>query len=290
MNNTIFPIPYNADYFYSLSLFIGAIVNLLLAGMLVFDSNNFLYRDAPRYLRSRYMTALSLAIFGVGFLVHWYFLPRICYPLAASALSVAYFHAGGVLFSMSHTGLIDAHYLTRRVVIRDVSITAIGLAVYALSVLFDNMLLLHLGFALFFVHLGLLAVIFYRHFHRVYAQLGNYAEEQPNDTDYEIRWLFFSCHLIILFGLGSVIITLLFPHDLIPFVLLMFVGISVFSYIYKALDSYGACVFDAEKNMQKSEAYLHTERGRRRFLQFLQRRARISFFTIFPLFSGFYKE
>jgi len=285
-----YPTQFSADYFYSLSLFVGAIVNWLLAALLVFDTNNFLYRDAPRYLRSRYMTALALSIFGIGFIIHWYFMPRFNYPLAASALSVAYFHSAGVLFSMSHTGLIDRHYLTRRVVVRDVCLTLISLVLYALSVILDSRLLLHIGFAAFFVHLGSLALIFYRHFHRVYAQLGTYAEELPNDTDYEVRWLFFSCHLIILFGLGSVVITSLFPNDTLPFTLLMFVGTAVFAYIYKALDNYGAFVFDAEKYLQQSEDYLKTERGLLKFHRFLKRRARHAFFTLFPFFSGFHKE
>jgi len=285
-----YPIPYNADYFYSLSLFVGGIVNWLLAGLLVFDSNNFYYRDAPRYLRSRYMTALALIIFGSGFLIHWFFMLRINNPLAASALSTAYFHLGGMLFSMSHTGLIDRHYLTRRIVIRDVSITAVSLAIYALSVILDSRTLLYIGFAAFFLHIDMLTVIFYRHFHRVYAQLGNYAEHLPNDTDHEVRWLFFSCHLIILFGLGGIFITLLFPYDTLPFTILMFIGIFVFAYIYKALDGFGALVFDAENNLLRSEDYLHTEPGREQYRHFLHRRARKAFFTIFPLLSGFHKE
>ena len=284
------PLDLSAEYFYSVSLLVGAVVNWVLAAMLFFDPDNFLYTETPRYLRSRYLTALSLLVFGLGFALHWWFMPRFSNPLAASALSLAYFHIGGTLLSMSHTGLIDRHYLTFQVAIRDVSVLILSVLVYAMSALLQSHTLLYIGFALFFLHIGFLTCKFYQSFHRIYLQLGNYANYLPNDTDRDMRFLFFSCHLIILFGIGGIAVTLLFPTDTRPFTLLMFVGVAVFGYIYKALDGFSALVFEAEVNLRKSEEYLHTDQGRKEIVIFRQKRHQLSWLTHFTLLSGFVKQ
>ena len=284
------PLDLSAEYFYSVSLLVGAVVNWVLAAMLFFDPDNFLYTETPRYLRSRYLTALSLAVFGIGFFLHWWFMPRFYYPIAASALSLGYFHIGGTLLSMSHTGLIDRHYLTFRVALRDVSVLILSVLVYGMSALLQSHTLLYIGFGLFFLHIGFLTCKFYQSFHRIYLQLGNYANYFVNDTDRDMRWLFFSCHLIILFGIGGIAVTLLFPNDTLPFTLLMFVGVGIFGYIYKALDGFSALAYDSEVNLQKSEEYLHTEQGRKEMKLFRQKRLQIFWLGDFPLFSGFVKQ
>ena len=53
------------------------------------------------------------------------------------------------------------------------------------------------------------------------------------------------CHLIIIFGLGSIAITAAFPHDIWPYTLLTAAGIAVFSYIFYALVEYGAVIDSA---------------------------------------------
>ena len=284
------PLDLSAEYFYSVSLLVGAVVNWVLAAMLFFDPDNYLYSETPRYLRSRYLTALSLAVFGVGFALHWWFMPRFYNPIAASALSLGYFHIGGTLLSMSHTGLIDRHYLTFRVALRDVSVLILSVLVYGMSALLQSHTLLYIGFALFFLHIGFLTCKFYQSFHRIYLQLGNYANYFVNDTDRDMRWLFFSCHLIILFGIGGIAVTLLFPNDTLPFTILMFVGVGIFGYIYKALDGFSALAYDSEVNLQKSEEYLSTEYGSREMKVFRQKRHQLSWLTHFTLLSGFVKQ
>ena len=284
------PLDLSAEYFYSVSLLVGAVVNWVLAAMLFFDPDNYLYSETPRYLRSRYLTALSLVVFGLGFALHWWFMPRFYNPIAASALSLGYFHIGGTLLSMSHTGLIDRHYLTFRVALRDVTVLILSVLVYGMSALLQSHTLLYIGFALFFLHIGFLTCKFYQSFHRIYLQLGNYANWLPNDTDRDMRWLFFSCHLIILFGIGGIAVTLLFPNDTLPFTLLMFVGVGIFGYIYKALDGFSALAYDAEVNLQKSEEYLSTEYGSREMKVFRQKRHKTSWLADFPLLSGFVKQ
>lgn len=284
------PLDLSAEYFYSVSLLVGAVVNWVLAAMLFFDPDNYLYSETPRYLRSRYLTALSLAVFGVGFALHWWFMPRFYNPIAASALSLGYFHIGGTLLSMSHTGLIDRHYLTFRVALRDVTVLILSVLVYGMSALLQSNTLLYIGFALFFLHIGFLTCKFYQSFHRIYLQLGNYANYFVNDTDRDMRWLFFSCHLIILFGIGGIAVTLLFPNDTLPFTLLMFVGVGIFGYIYKALDGFSALAYDSEVNLQKSEEYLRTEYGSREMKLFRQKRHQLSWLTHFTLLSGFVKQ
>lgn len=286
------PLEYSQEYFYGLSLLLGAVVNFVLSALLVFDPENFeVYVETPRYLRSRYMTALSLTLFGIGFVLHWWFMPRLTHPYIASALTLAYFHAGGVLFSMSHTGLVDHRYLTSKVVARDVTILLIGEGLYALTAMTESLALLHVGFALFFLHIGFLTCVFYRHFHRMYQLLGSAAENWiPNESDHNIRWMFFSCHLIIGFGIGSEVITALFPHDTWPFTLLMFVSIPVFTYIYKALENYRAFVEEVDRNIAVAEDYIESDWGHRYHPKYLLKRSQLNPLSRLPWLSGFFRQ
>jgi len=85
--------------------------------------------------------------------------------------------------------------------------------------------------------------------------LGKFADYMPNDTDHEVLWLHYSCHLIIAFGIGGMLCTVVFHDATLPFTILLFMGIVVFSYIYKALDSFGAIAKEAEDNLKESEEY-----------------------------------
>jgi len=246
---------YNELYYYGVSLLVAAVVNFVLAALLWFDSNNCIYSEVPRYQRARRLTGLSLLVFGIGFLLHWLFMPHFNNLLLGKALSFSYFHIGGVLFSMSHTSLIDRHYLDRKVVVRDVTILVLSLTIYWIHAFIGNKTLTYIGSALFFLHIGFLTWQFYRRFHRIYKQLGRYADYKPNDTDREVLWLHHSCHLIIAFGIGGMLCTVVFHDAIWPFTVLLCVGIFVFSYIFRALDSFGAVVDEAEENLVESEEY-----------------------------------
>lgn len=260
---------YTETYFYGVSLLVAAALNFVLAGMLWFDSNNYIYTETPRYLRSRRLTGLSLMVFGLGFLLHWLFMPHFNNLLMGKALSFSYFHIGGVLFSMSHTSLIDRHYFdtaqhkyfTHRVVVRDVTVLIISLAVYWTNAFIGNTTLTYIGSVLFFLHIGYLTWQFYSRFIRIYHQLNKYADYMPNNTDHEMLWLHYSCHLIILFGIGGMLCTVFFHDATTPFTLLLFAGVAVFSYIYKALDSFGAIAREAEENLKESEEYIKNDSG-----------------------------
>lgn len=246
-------------YFFDVALIVAAVLNFVLAAMLLFDSNNYLYAETPRYLRSRRLTGVSLIVFGVGFLLHWLFAPHFTNLLAGKALSFSYFHIGGVLLSMSHTGLIDRHYFTRRVVVRDAAVLLVSLTVYWINAWIADTTLTYLGSALFFLHIGYLTWVFYSRFNKIYRQLGKYADYKPNDTDHEVLWLHYSCHLIIAFGIGGMLCTVLFHDAILPFAILLVMGVAVFSYIYKALDSFGVIASEIEGDLQESEEYMINE-------------------------------
>jgi len=252
-------IEYTAEYFFSLSLVGAALVNIVLAFMLLFDSNNYLYTETPRYLRARRLTGASLMVFAAGFLLHWWFMPHFTNLLLGKALSFSYFHIGGVLFSMSHTGLIDRHYFTRQVIVRDVTVLTVSLCIYWANAFIGNTTLTYIGSALFFLHIGYLTWVFYSHFLRIYRQLGHYADYLPNDTDHEVLWLHYSCHLIIAFGIGGMLCTVVFHDATLPFTILLLLGTAIFSYIYKALDSFGFIAIEAEGNLRESEEYVNND-------------------------------
>jgi len=156
---------------------------------------------------------------------------------------------------MSHTSLIDRHYLNRGVVARDASVLIISLIIYWINAFIGNVVLTYMGSVLFFLHIGYLTWLFYSHFHKIFKQLGSYADFRPNDTDHEVLWLHYSCHLIIAFGIGGMLCTVVFRSSTLPFTILLIASVAVFSYIYKALDSFGVIASEADANLCDSEEY-----------------------------------
>lgn len=233
---------------YRTALFLAGAVNLLIALALL--HNNVYFRVYDVYYRSRWLVAVNYAIFGIGFLLHAYFVLRTTWPEAASALTVSYFHSGGVLFGWSHISLMRPDYLSKKRMACDLAILFIGVVVYW-TVMQDWV------FAIFFVHASFIAFNFYR----TYFQMRKNIEDMPADEKAPHWWtaeakrtvlrfhhsFVLGCHLIVLFGLGSIVITAAFPHDIWPYTLLTLTGIVVFCFIFYSLVEYGN-VIDAATN------------------------------------------
>ena len=217
---------------YNCTLLVAAAVNVMMAAALW--HNNFAYHDYPVYRHSRFMTALSFVVFAVGFLLHEQLQWRMSWPEGATALSVSYFHIGGVLLSWSHTSLLNPHYLKTKIVVRDIVILALGQGFLWTGACSLNGWTLDAGVAVFLTHVSALAVTFYRTYYRV--RLFNYHHS-----------FLMSCHLIILFGIGCVIMTALVPHAVWPYTVLLILGIMAFCFIFYGLSEYGA-VIDASTN------------------------------------------
>ena len=233
---------------YRTALFLAGAGNLLIALALL--HNNVYFRVYDVYYRSRWLVAVNYAIFGIGFLLHAYFVLRTTWPEAASALTVSYFHSGGVLFGWSHISLMRPDYLSKKRMACDLAILFIGVVVYW-TVMQDWV------FAIFFVHASFIAFNFYR----TYFQMRKNIEDMPADEKAPHWWtaeakrtvlgfhhsFVLGCHLIVLFGLGSIVITAAFPHDIWPYTLLTLTGIVVFCFIFYSLVEYGN-VIDAATN------------------------------------------
>lgn len=212
---------------YHCALLVAAAINLMMAAALL--HNNYAYSDYKVYRRSRWMTALSLAVFAAGFLLHSHYTWRTSWPEGATALSVSYFYLGGVLLSWSHTSLLNPYHLTIKVATRDTLILALGLAALWTGACGLGGWLLNVGVTMFFAHVGFLAVTFYRTYYRVRL------------FKYHFSFLM-SCHIIILFGIGSIVITALMPHAIWPYTVLLTAGIAAFIYIFYSLTEYGAVI------------------------------------------------
>lgn len=233
---------------YRTALILAGAVNLLIAVALL--HNNVYFRVYEVYHRSRSLVAINYAIFGIGFLLHAYFCWRTTWPEAASALTVSYFHSGGVLFGWSHISLMKPDYMTKKLVIRDLVILVIGIIAYW-TILADW------AFVIFFVHATYIAFTFYLTYYKVRKNIVRLpADEQAPqwwtaETKRTVLGFHHSfvigCHLIVLFGLGSIVITAAFPHDIWPYTLLTLTGILVFCFIFYALVEYGS-VIDAATN------------------------------------------
>jgi hypothetical protein len=225
---------------YDLSLLIVGALDLAMAiGLLV---NNYAYRHYPVYHRSRVLTAVFFAVFGIGLLLHYHFHWRQTCPPMAMALSLTYFHIAGVAITWSHTSLLNPRYLSRRVVARDVAFLIIGLPTYWLTTA---------GVYIFLLHATLMTYDFYSTYYHLnrhsFPTLGKVGGRAI------FRWMLLSCHLIIFFGIGSIVFTYLLPTAIWPYSVLLCVGGLVFIYIYYSISEYGTVIDSATNAVEDAE-------------------------------------
>lgn len=231
---------------YDVALIIAAGFNFVMAFVLA--HNCLWFREYDVYRRSRLFSAWVFVAFAIGFLLHSHFQWRTSWPEAASALSVSYFHIGAVFFGWSHTSLLRPDYLTRRIVVRDLCLLAAGITACWLSA-FGLLSVRHWQFSIFFVHSVYIAFIFYRTYLRVRRSLSDrtadenaprwWTAEAKREVLMGHNSFVIGGHLIILFGIGSIVFTAAFPHDIWPYTVLLAMGTVVFCYIFYALEDYG---------------------------------------------------
>lgn len=222
---------------YNLSLLIVGVLNLAMTiGLLI---NNQSYRQYPIYRRSRVFTALFFAVFGIGMLLHYHFEWRMSYPLLATALSVSYFHIAGVAITWSHTSLLNPRYLSTRVVARDVAFLLVGIPAYWISATQSSLYTLNCWLLVFLAHCVWMSFDFYITYFRVSHRLM--AMRQGSIEGF-IRWMLLSCHFIIAFGIGSIMLTSLFPIAVWPYTVLLCVSGFVFVYIFYSICEYGSVI------------------------------------------------
>ena len=220
-------------------MIVGALDLAMAIGLLV---NNYAYRPYPVYHRSRVLTAVFFAVFGIGLLLHYHFHWRQTCPPMAMALSLTYFHIAGVAITWSHTSLLNPRYLSRRVVARDVAFLIIGLSAYWLTTV---------GVYIFLLHATLMTYDFYSTYYHLnrhsFPTLGKVGGRAI------FRWMLLSCHLIIFFGIGSIVFTYLLPTAIWPYSVLLCVGGLVFIYIYYSISEYGTVIDSATNAVEDAE-------------------------------------
>ena len=235
---------------YNIILLIAAAVNITMGCALL--AGNSSYGDYTVYRRSRLLTALTFLIFAAGFIAHSRLGWRATWPAGASALSVSYFHAAAVLFGWSHISLLNPNYLTRRIVVRDIVILVVGIIAYWTAATSFSLVTFHCSLLIFFLHALYVSFIFYRTLVRVRMMTGRLPQSDDNarwwtDDNRTMvmrfqRSIRVSCHLIVIFGLGSIVVTTAFPNEQWPYIILMALGIAVFCYIYYGLTNYGTVI------------------------------------------------
>ena len=224
---------------YQAALFLTGVVNLLMAGMLMRGNSPF--RQFAVYYRTRMLTALWIAVFGLGYILHGMVMWRYTWPTAASALTVSYFHLGAICFSWGYTPLLNPHYLTKRIVIRDSLYFFFGLFVYWMVALLwkEEPTFTLISYIMYFVYAAWIVFVFYQTYNQVSSRLVRLS--YGNVMDF-VRWMQVCCDLIVLFGICSVIITGIFPTDFWPYTLLLVAGVGMFAFIAYSLNKYGATI------------------------------------------------
>lgn len=210
-----------------------------MAGLLLWGSRP--YRQYTIYYRTRLLTTLWIAVFGLGYMIHGTFMWRYTWPTAASALTVTYFHLGAICFNWGYTPLLNPNYLTRRVLWSHGLFYVFGIVVYWLIAFLWKWapIFTVLSFCLFFGYAAWIIFVFYQTYNKVSYRLMRLSFGNVMDF---VRWMQVCCDLIVLFGISSVAITGLFPTDFWPYTLLLFAGVGMFAYIAYSLNKYGATI------------------------------------------------
>lgn len=224
---------------YRLALLLTGIINLIMAGM-IFGGNKS-YKQYDVYLRTRLLTTLWIAAFGIGYLLHATFMWRFTWPTAASALTASYFHLGGICFSWGFTSLLNPKYLTRFVFWRDILYFLFSLVIYWMVALQwkEASTYTFLSFCLYFFYAAWVIFVFYQTYNMVSFRLLRLS--YGNVMSF-VRWMQVCCDLIVLFGISSVAITGIFPTDFWPYTLLLVAGVGMFAYIAYSLNKYGKTI------------------------------------------------
>ena len=234
---------------YQSALLVAGIFNVAMAFTLW--HNNYIFRNYVVYQRACLFTAICFLVFGVGFFLHYNFVWRMVWPAGATALSVSYFHIGGTMMSWSHTSLLDPSYLKRGIIVRDIVIVTIGLIAYWTTAYYCSLMMFHLSLIIFLLHIVWLSFKFYATYFKVSRCMeeNNLYEQKDGEKKFTLftyhRSFLLSCHLIIGFGIGSIVLTAFNPTAVWPYTLLLSIGIVVFIYIFYSLCEYGIVIDSA---------------------------------------------
>lgn len=233
---------------YRSALLLTGIINLVMAGWLFWGSRS--YKQYDVYYRTRLLTTLWIAAFGIGYMMHSALMWRFTWPTAASALTVSYFHIGAICFSWGYTSLLNPNYLTRRIAWRDILYYLFSLAIYWMVALQwkEASLYISLSFGLYFFYAAWIVFVFYQTYNQVSFRLMRLS--YGNVMNF-VRWMQVCCDLIVLFGISSVAITGIFPTEFWPYTLLLFAGVGMFGYIAYSLNKYGKTIETATEATNK---------------------------------------
>jgi hypothetical protein len=224
---------------YRSALFLTGVINLIMASILMKGTRT--YRQYEIYYRTRMLTALWIAVFGLGYILHGVLMWRETWPTAASALTVSYFHIGAICFSWGYTSLLNPKYLTRGIMVRDIAYYFFGLLVYwTVAMLWKQEPTFTLmSYCLYFAYAVWVVFVFYQTYNHVSSRLLSLSYGKVMDF---VRWMQVCCDLIVLFGICSVVVTGMFPTDFWPYTLLLVAGVGMFAFISYSLNKYGATI------------------------------------------------
>lgn len=233
-----------AQQFYQFSLLLTALINLGMAVKLLAGTKR--YAAYPIYFRARILTVVWLAVFALGYIVHAIFQFRFYWPAVSTALTTTYFHIGAICFRWGYTSMLNPHFLNRKVVVGDLIIFVLGLATYWTVALTwkEQAFYTTLATGIFFLYCAYGTIVFYKTYNLVSLRMIKITNGSMSSF---VRWLQLCCDLIILFGIGGVALTGMFPHELWPYIVLCWFSPPMFGYIVYSLSKYGNVVEDATR-------------------------------------------
>lgn len=231
---------------YNALLYISGVSNLIFAVILTIRAYTRKYIGHNGYKRACIIASFSIVIFGIGFLLHAVYNPRIFCPPVASALSISYYHICGVLFGLSYLTLMKPRFVTRKSVLINAAVLVAGLIGYwyPLTQTLNPSPTWNLAYLIFLAHTGTLAVLFYLYFNKIKNK------NKTKSISFLVPFINYSSkssHAFIAMGLGTGLLYAIFPDTVIIYVILMIIAYYLFYYIFKSYYYYSNKLLSPEE-------------------------------------------
>ncbi|MFI3262867.1 MAG: AraC family transcriptional regulator [Rikenellaceae bacterium] len=194
-------------------------------------------KEYQNYIAARRIFGSMMIVLSTCLLVHWNFDLRHQNPLLASSLCLLYITTGSMLLSVIFSSLIQSEYPFRKS-LKEIALCTICLGmVLTVNYFFIPQEVQHITLiaaAIFFtVNVIFLTVQFYRLYRKTITKADNYYSDNISRL---LVWIPITIYITILLVLAVAILS--FATEVSFISLYLFLGLSIFTYIFISLQNY----------------------------------------------------
>jgi len=232
--------------FYQAILYIGCISNIILAGFLVCKAANKKFSTHRNYQHTVFVAAIGYVVFGIGFLLHALYQPRIAYPQIATAVSMTYSHIGGVLFGYCYLSLVSERLRSKKFIA--ISLFALILSLIAYWYPFTHTLKpsprWQLAYLAFFIQTIAMIILFVIE----YFKLRKKEDKESIKLMELIDSLLVSLYIVATCGIVCSFTYFIFPDSLFLLGTVMILAYYAFYIIYRIIINAGHNLIDSTRS------------------------------------------